>query len=415
MRELLTERLRLRPLTPDDVDDLAAVYQHPAVSRWIGPQSRERVAEETRRQLDNERRLGHSVLAVEDRGTGRFLGDSGLQPLENRGPETELGYDLHPDAWGRGIATEAARAVVADGFGRLGLDRIVAVIRPENDASRRVLEKAGFHRVGDQQAYGLPMVRYELNRSGHQASVVSEFTGQAEGFNASAVARAVETLDDLVALAAPLAGERWLEAACGPGLIARRLAPHVAHVLGVDATPAMIELARREAAGLPNVEFAVGDATALGLPDGAVDGAVARFAIHHVPVPLRLVEEIARVVRPGGRVVLADHVADDDPAAAAWSQEIERLRDPSHWASLPALRLRALGEHAGLRLEEERLVPIELDFEDWLARGSGGRPARALIERALAERPPVAECFAVRERDGRRVLGLRLWTARWAR
>jgi hypothetical protein len=60
-------------------------------------------------------------------------------------------------------------------------------------------------------------------------------------------------------------------------------------------------------------------------------------------------------------------------------------------------------------------VPIELDYEDWLARGSGGRAAGALIERALAERPPRAECFGVSERDGRRVLGLRLWMARWAR
>jgi len=49
------------------------------------------------------------------------------------------------------------------------------------------------------------------------------------------------------------------------------------------------------------------------------------------------------VVRPGGAVVLADHLLDEDPAAAAWSQELERLRDPSHWVSLPLERLRALG------------------------------------------------------------------------
>jgi RimJ/RimL family protein N-acetyltransferase/SAM-dependent methyltransferase len=402
-------------MTPDDLDELVAVYQHPAVARWIGVHRREDVERDLLRYLEWSRTLGHSMLAVEDRETGRFLGDCGLQPFEHRGPEVELGYDLHPDAWGHGLATEAARAVVADGLARLGVDRLVAVIRPDNHASRRVLEKAGFHRVREQQAYGIPMVRYELSRSGQQWTVVSEFTGQAEGFNASAVARAVETLDDLVALADPRAGERWLEAACGPGLIARRLAPHVAHVLGVDATPAMIDLARREAAGLPNVDFTTGDATALALADGAVDGAVARFAIHHVPVPQRLVDELARVVRPGGRVVLADHVADDDPDAAAWAQEIERLRDPSHWASLPAGRLRALGERAGLRLDEERLVPVELDFEDWLERGSGGRAAGPLIERALADAPPGAECFSVGERDGRRVLSLRLWSARWLR
>jgi RimJ/RimL family protein N-acetyltransferase/protein-L-isoaspartate O-methyltransferase len=399
-------------MTPDDLDDLVAVYQHPAVARWIGVHGRDDVARDLSRFVEWARTLGHSMLAVEERASGRFLGDCGLQPFEHRGPEVELGYDLHPDAWGRGIATEAARAVVADGLARLDVDRLVAVIRPDNHGSRRVLEKTGFHRVRDQQAYGIPMIRYELLRSGQQWTIVSEFTGQAEGFNTSAIARAAETLDDLVALAEPRPGERWLEAACGPGLIARRLAPHVAHVLGVDATPAMIEVARREAAALSNVEFTTGDATALALPDDALDGAIARFAIHHIPVPGRLVAELARVVRPGGRVVLADHVADDDPDAAAWAQEIERLRDPSHWASPTVDRLRALGDHAGLRLEEERVVPVELDFDDWLARGSGGRAAGALIERVLAERPPGAECFGVTERDGRRVLGLRLWSAR---
>ena len=164
MPELVTERLRLRPLTEDDIDDLAAVYQHPLVARWIGHHTRERVAEELRCHTEYERTRGFSFLAVEERASGRFLGDCGLQPFEHRGPEVELGYDLHPDAWGRGIATEAARAVVADAFGRLRLDRLVAVVRPDNIGSRRVLEKSGFHAVRDEVAYGIPMVRYEIAR-----------------------------------------------------------------------------------------------------------------------------------------------------------------------------------------------------------------------------------------------------------
>ncbi len=179
----------------------------------------------------------------------------------------------------------------------------------------------------------------------------------------------------------------------------------------------MVEVARREAAaaGLGNATFAVGDATALDLPAASVDGAVARFALHHVPVPGRVLEELARVVRPGGRIVMADHVADDDADAAAWSQEIERLRDPSHWACLPVRRLRALGECAGLELDRESVVPIALDFEEWLARGSGGAGARALIERALTEPPEPAGSFRVGEVEGRRLLALRVWMVRWRR
>jgi SAM-dependent methyltransferase len=242
-------------------------------------------------------------------------------------------------------------------------------------------------------------------------TVVGEFTHQAESFNASEAANAAQTLGGLVELAAPRPTERWLEAACGPGIVARALASRARAVHGVDLTPKMIELARREAAPHANVTFATGDATALSEPDGAYDGALARFTLHHVPVPQRLVDELARVVKPGGAVVLADHVADDDPEAAAWAQEIERLRDPSHWASLPLHRLRALGEQAGLTLEQEQLQPLPLDLSNWLQRGSGTAAARPLIERLLADPPPHAECFLLIGDT----LRLRWWAARFRR
>src|SRR4051794_29803804 len=239
----------------------------------------------------------------------------------------------------------------------------------------------------------------------HDETIISEFSGQADGFNRASVAHAPETTAALVEIAAPRAEERWIELACGPGIVARALAPHVARVEGVDLTPAMVELARREAAGVPNVAFSVGDATGLAAADDAYDGAIARFVVHHLPVPARLVEEMARVVRPGGKVVLADHAGDDDGEALAWATEIERLRDPSHWASLPLARLRALG--AGLALEAEAVHPVALDFPDWLARGSGGRGAAALIERLLRE--PKGSAFRV---DGR-THTLQMWLARF--
>ena len=167
--------------------------------------------------------------------------------------------------------------------------------------------------------------------------------------------------------------------------------------------------ARRPA--LENATFSVGDATALPDPDGAYDGAIARFTLHHVPVPARLVEELARVVRPGGAVVLADHLLDEDPEAAAWSAEIERLRDPSHWASLPLERLRALGADAGLELEREEISPLALDLGDWLERGSGTAAARPLLERLMAAPPAGARRFTIR--DG--TVLMTWWAARFRR
>src|SRR5579875_3137062 len=98
----------------------------------------------------------------------------------------------------------------------------------------------------------------------HEQDIAQAFTRQAASFNASAVANASEILETILEHARPRSGERWLEAACGPGVISRRLAASAGSVHGIDATPAMIELARREAAaaGLDNVTFEVGDATA---------------------------------------------------------------------------------------------------------------------------------------------------------
>ena len=137
------------------------MYSHPLVEAWIGPHTFQRVTEEVAYQQAGQDERGWSVWAVERRDDGRFLGDCGLQPLEHKGPEVELGYDLHPDVWGQGLATEAARAVVQAARGPLGLDRVVAVVKPANAASRRVLEKAGLREAGRRGAYGELMVLYE--------------------------------------------------------------------------------------------------------------------------------------------------------------------------------------------------------------------------------------------------------------
>lgn len=231
----------------------------------------------------------------------------------------------------------------------------------------------------------------------HARTIVDEFTRQSEAFNVSPVMSAPETLQRLIEFLPRSADAVWLEAACGPAIVGRALAPHVGRVLGLDLTPAMIEIARREAAraGLTNAGFAVGDAASLPLPDGAVDGVVTRFSLHHIPLPWRVVAEMARVARPGGWVVLADHITSADMVEAAWHQEVERLRDPSHWACLTPAMLRALGAGAGLSLQAEQALPFALDFEEWLSRGSGGPGTRDCIQAALADRPDGAPSFRV--------------------
>lgn len=256
-----------------------------------------------------------------------------------------------------------------------------------------------------------------MERHGHLREVSDAFERQADSFAASAVANADRLLQALLDAAQPAGGERWLDAACGPGIVARALASRAAHVIGVDATAAMVQVAREAAAkaGLDNVTFEVGDALNTRHPAGSFDGTVTRFAIHHIPGPGRLFDELARLVRPGGRVVVLDHLADQDAEARSWVQEVERLRDPSHWASLSPGMMRNLGEQAGLTLVEERSFDFELDFDGWLRRGTDDPTAAALIDHALALRPAGTERFAVLAKPEGRVLRLQMWLGSWSR
>jgi SAM-dependent methyltransferase len=251
----------------------------------------------------------------------------------------------------------------------------------------------------------------------YEESIRAEFTHQTESFARNEVATKAETLGALVDLVPADSRASWLEVACGPAAISRALAPRVGRVHGVDLTPAMVEKASAEAAaeGLANAEFSVGDATALAFEDGSFDGAVTRFSFHHVPAPWRAMAEMARVVRPGGWVIVSDFIADPDRDAYAAVEEIERLRDPSHWSCLTAEQLREVGTPFGLELESEQLIPFDLDYADWLRRGSGGLAAADLIERLLARLPEGSGCFRVYESDAGRRLALVNSLTRWRR
>jgi SAM-dependent methyltransferase len=249
----------------------------------------------------------------------------------------------------------------------------------------------------------------------HTGSIRDEFAHQADAFAASPVMSLGATLGAVVDLVPADPAARWVEVACGPAAISRALAPRVGSVQGVDLTPAMVAKASAEAAvaSLENLSFAVGDATALDFEDGAFDGAVTRFSLHHIPAPERVVAEMARVVRPGGFVVIADHVTDEDGNTAAWHEQIERLRDPSHWACLTPSRIVALGERAGLTLDSEGLIAFEIDYAEWLNRGSGGPANAELIDRLLDDAPSAPASFAVSGEGAERRLTLHNSVTRW--
>lgn len=251
----------------------------------------------------------------------------------------------------------------------------------------------------------------------YEDSIREEFTHQSRSFGNSPAMTSAETLGALVELVPEDREGRWIDVACGPGVVSRGIAGRVGSVSGVDLTPAMIEEAQRRAGekAIDNVDFVLGDATALDFPDASFDGAITRLSLHHIPAPRRVVAEMARVVRPGGWVAISDIAADQDGEAAAWREEIERLRDPSHWACRTPAALRRMGADAGLVIEREEVVPVDIDFDDWLARGSAGQAAAPLVASLLREQPAGAESFRVVDGKQGRRLHQCYWLARWRR
>jgi RimJ/RimL family protein N-acetyltransferase len=146
---LTTGRLVLRPFTHDDADDLLALDNDPDVMRFLNggrPTSREALLERTLPRLlhDHPGWGTRGYWAAQRKDGGAFLGWFEFRPLEGSGPLTvELGYRLNKAAWGRGHATEGARALIDKGFTALGVERVTANTMAVNGASRRVMEKSG--------------------------------------------------------------------------------------------------------------------------------------------------------------------------------------------------------------------------------------------------------------------------------
>jgi len=177
---LETPRLRLRPLASSDEADLIALDSDPEVMRYVGSpagvKSPAETAERARLRIRETQRGEYEPLGfwrIEGRGDRAFHGVAALirMPAGTRqGPgdadvDVEVAYRLARSAWGQGIATEAAGALVAHALGPLALPRVVAVTYPANQASQRVLDKLGFERHGLREYKGVQATYHVLTSS----------------------------------------------------------------------------------------------------------------------------------------------------------------------------------------------------------------------------------------------------------
>jgi len=142
---LETPRLLLREFVPEDANALEAVLGDPvAMQYYPAPFDRKAVESWIEKNMGRYRRDGHGLWAMVLKQSGELIGDCGctLQEVEGRS-ELEIGYHVRRALWGNGYATEAAWACMQYAFSRLGVGRVISMVRPENVQSRRVAEKNG--------------------------------------------------------------------------------------------------------------------------------------------------------------------------------------------------------------------------------------------------------------------------------
>jgi len=170
MVTLQTPRLLLRMFRQTDIDAYARICADPDVMRFLGgtPMSRGEAWRQMAMFLGHWQLRGYGMWAVEERETGTLVGRVGF--LEPEGwPGFELAWTLGRPHWGRGFASEAARAALDYAFTTLGRERVISLIHPDNPRSIRVAERLGEHVEGEAEVNGWHLRVYAIRKEAWRA------------------------------------------------------------------------------------------------------------------------------------------------------------------------------------------------------------------------------------------------------
>ncbi|HEX6798264.1 MAG TPA: methyltransferase domain-containing protein [Ktedonobacterales bacterium] len=300
---------------------------------------------------------------------------------------------------------------------------LAAVRRRIEDAGRAIVASVaipGRERIETSDPFGnrlefTQMVSDEAPEDADEAArarVRAAFGASAEAYVVSPGHAHGDDLARLVELAAPRPTDHALDVSTGGGHVALALAPHVARVTASDLTPAMLVAARRHlsAQGATNVDYVIADAEHLPFLDASFDLVTVRIAPHHYPDAARAVREMARVLAPGGRLVVIDNIAPPDPQLDALLNEWEQRRDPSHIRAYTADEWQALVAGARLHLTAIETGWKAHPFAPWAERMRMPADAQAALERDMLAAPPHAhDYFRLQARDGH----LESWSAEY--
>ena len=239
----------------------------------------------------------------------------------------------------------------------------------------------------------------EDTRQTHQRNR-EQYAGVADRYATSASHATGDDLAWFAARAMSVVPGIAVDVACGGGFATRALLDAGHRVVATDLTPESVMAARGSTHSGRALGWVAAAAEALPFRAGAVPLVSCRIAPHHFADPARFVDEVTRVLAPGGLFLLVDTTVPEDDALAAWIDDVERRRDPSHVRAWPPSRWRAVLTGAGLAVDELRTFRKRHELDPWLARSATPDDVAADVRGRFAAATPEQRAAFVIEKDG---------------
>ena len=236
-----------------------------------------------------------------------------------------------------------------------------------------------------------------------KARVQAQFGPSAAAYVASAGHAGGPDLEQLLVWGRKRAAQRVLDIATGGGHTALAFSRFTPSVVAVDLTLSMLRAARDFASSEhAPVRFLAADVEALPFRDASFGTVTCRIAAHHFPALLPVLRQVARVLRPGGSLLVQDILGHDDETASAFILEVERRRDPSHARAFRRLEWTAFLRAAGFTVMDEAIMTKRRPWEEWTGRMRMSPEAKLDLERfVLAAPAPARAAFDFVIEDGR--------------
>ncbi|WP_173917858.1 class I SAM-dependent methyltransferase [Halobacillus sp. Marseille-Q1614] len=199
----------------------------------------------------------------------------------------------------------------------------------------------------------------------------------------------------------PQASWTVLDIATGGGHVAKQLSPDVKAVIAADLTKDMLSHTAKYLQRLSNVYYVIADAEQLPFIEESFDAVTCRIAPHHFPNPDRFIQEVHRVLKPGGSFIMVDNIAPEDDVLDKFYNTFEKMRDFSHHRALKVSEWKDFMQDSRLSVKQEIVRKKTLPFKDWAERTLPHNEVKHVKNFFLNASPKVKSYFQINEDSGR--------------